>query len=123
MRNITKKPILNKNLLDLEYENEWIGGLCVLGRSFYALQIYNSRFEMINSHCIGLKTASITFKNVTFNNSELESPTIKINDESIAETSGVSWIILKIEPSIYRNELMNCKFIENKITPKYGGVK
>jgi len=121
MRNLTLKPIIKKESLDLQYENEWVGGICLLGRdSEFTLR--NSLFENIYSHCIGLKSVVFTFENNTFTNAGLEDPPLKITDGSISERSGVSWLNLQSSILNALSYVTSCKFIENKIIPKYGGV-
>ena len=122
MRNLKLKPIVKKSSLDLEYENEWVGGVCLLGRdSQFTLK--DSLFENIYSHCIGLKSTQITLSNSTFTNAGLEDQPMKITDGSISERSGVSWLSLQREIPYFKNYVESCKFIENKIIPKYGGVR
>jgi len=121
MRNITKKEILNRNVQDHEYEQDWIGGLCLLAREIHII-VNDSSFENINSHCIGLNTASVHLNYDIFNNSGLEAPSKKLTDDSISETDGVSWLNSRGELLRNKNNIISCKFIENKIAPKYGGV-
>jgi len=124
MRNITKEIFEQKNEQDLDYEREWIGGLCILARNIFNPDMKNSSFENINSHCIATSFSTVFLENVIFNNSGLESSPLKLSDEnSISETDGVSWVIIRARGQTYRNNITSCRFIENKITPKYGGVK
>jgi len=121
MRNLKSKPMVKKDSLDLEYENEWVGGICLLGRdSQFTLQ--NSLFENIYSHCIGLKSTIVNLSHNTFTNAGLEDPLMKVTDGSISERSGVSWLNLQSPVINSRSYVTSCKFIENKIIPKYGGV-
>jgi len=122
MRNLTLKPIVKKSSLDLEYENEWVGGVCLLGRDS-RLTLKDSLFENIYSHCLGLKSTIVNFYNNTFTNAGLENQPMKITDGSISERSGVSWLSLQSPDTYSVSSVISCKFIENKIIPKYGGVR
>lgn len=129
LENVTIDGISKKNTdskLDVvEYaqiRSEWIGGVCLLGKGSVVLTIKQSRITNIASHCIGLKFSTLTLTSVVFDNSALEYMPSQIPDELVNEADGVTWINLFSDGVPTRDTITSCKFISNKIPPKYGGV-
>lgn len=122
---IKKKEVINKSIEYLNFETEW-SGLCFLGKNDISLTIKQSKISNLNSHCISLKFSTMTLTSVIFDNSELKHKTTEVSEDLIDETHGVSWINFHAGTSAVSPSgsisISLCKFINNQITPKYGGV-
>lgn len=86
------------------------------------LAIQQSKFTNINTYCIGLKYTIMALTSVVFNNSALEYTPSQTLDDSIDEADGVTWINFYGGNTLTGSTITSCKFIENKIPSKYGGV-
>ena len=75
----------------------------------------DSLFENINSHCVGLNTASLHLNYDIFNNPDLEVPSRKLADDSIFETDGISWLTSRGQFMRNRTNIISCKLSGNKI--------
>lgn len=128
MDNITKMSTAESpTLLDLEYESEWPGGLCMLGRKGAGYTVNRSSFTNIGSHCIGLKTTALTMFNNVFNNTALDYTEVAVSEDKMDESMGVTWLYVSggttdVTPGTLL-KISTCKFYDNKIRPLYGGVK
>jgi len=133
MTNVNKVKISpqEKIVADFQYESEWTGGVCVLGRLSAVLFIKDSYFNNISSHCIAMSSAPLEISRSTFNNSGIiSSEKYDISNKRIInnknEYDGVTFITIKNgvsdpQPGV-RLTINDSQFIENGIYPKYGGV-
>lgn len=126
MNNITK--IYDKEIVeDTNNDSEWPDSICIKISNSLSITMKNSMFNNVSSHCLGLESvAAATLEKVVFNNTNLQYLSVQQADDSLGDSSGVSWVLINNKEgfeSIKGDFIINQnKFIENTIYPQYGGV-
>lgn len=127
MDDIRKIIIGNNDIKDLQDDTDLPISLCFTGSRYISLNVSQSTFSNINSNCISLRYSTMTLKASIFNNAALNYPPNELIQNTSSENYGVSWISFYSGTTIIIPfgiiTISSCQFIQNKIFPKFGGVR
>ena len=126
MYNITR--LTNVISDNISYIKNFPLGVCCASDDDTIIDVQNSTFMNIDSHCFVLKKTILRVQYSTFNNTGLKSTEVNLTTNTIKgldEYSGVTWIHVDDTSAIGPSTqfvLSHNRFINNMRRPLYGGV-
>ena len=132
MQNITQSSLLATDITSSDYITNLLNlpeGICCLSSGNAIVDIRNSNFTNIDSHCFGLAKSVLNVEYSIFDNTELEYSETALTATSINgidAVSGITWITMaetNADVSSSTSLILGYnKFVNNKKRPLYGGV-